>query len=149
MRIALGSDHRGFRMKEMLKARVASLGHETADFGCHDETAIDYTDVAVPLARAVAAGEFDLGIIVCSNGVGVSIAANKVNGVRAALCHDTFAARRARQHTNANMLAMGSWCIGEGVACEIVDAFLSSEFEGGRHAKRLEKLAALERGEME
>lgn len=123
---------------------LASAGHVVADFGCHDENSVDFTDVAVPLSRAVAGDEHDLGVLICSNGVGMTICANKIKGIRAALCHDTFASRRARQHTNANVLCLGSWCVGEGVAREVLDAFLSGEFEGGRHARRLEKLQALE-----
>ncbi len=144
MRVAIGSDHAGFRLKEILREYVASLGHESSDFGCPDETSIDYTDVAIPLARAVVSGEQELGILICSNGVGMSIVANKVKGIRAALCHDTFSACRARQHTNANVLCLGSWCIGEGVAREIVAAFLANHFQGGRHIRRLEKVRELE-----
>jgi len=144
VRIAIGSDHRGFRLKQTLMQHIASAGHAVADFGCHDENAVDFTDVAIPLSRAVAAGEHDIGLLICSNGVGMTVCANKVKGIRAALCHDTFAARRARQHTNANVLCLGSWCIGEGVARDVVDAFLAAEFEGGRHGRRLEKLQELE-----
>jgi len=144
MRIAIGSDHAGFRLKQVLLEHVASLGHESSDFGCPDETSVDYPDFAVPLAQAVIAGEQDLGILICSTGVGMSIAANKLKGIRAALCHDTFSARRARQHTDANILCLGSWCIGEGAARDVAEAFLSGEFQGGRHVRRLEKVKALE-----
>ena len=144
MRIAIGSDHRGFSLKQALMQHLASAGHTVADFGCHDENAVDFTDVAIPLSRTIAGSEEDLGVLICSNGVGMSVCANKVSGIRAALCHDTFAARRARQHTNANVLCLGSWCIGEGVARDVLDAFLAGEFEGGRHSRRLEKLQALE-----
>ena len=144
MRIAIGNDHAGFRLKQVLLEHVASLGHESSDFGCPDETSVDYPDFAVPLAQAVIAGEQDLGILICSTGVGMSITANKLKGVRAALCHDTFSARRARQHTDANILCLGSWCIGEGAARDVVEAFLSGEFQGGRHVRRLEKVKALE-----
>ena len=144
MRVALGSDHRGFRLKQALLEHIAALGHETTDFGCFDETSMDFPDVAVPLSRAVATGEQGLGVLVCATGIGMSVCANKVKGIRAALCHDTFAARRAREHTNANVLCLGAQSVGEGVALEIVDAFLAGEFEGGRHARRLEKLEALE-----
>jgi len=144
MRIAIGSDHAGFRLKQVLLEHVASLGHESSDFGCPDETSVDYPDFAVPLAQAVIAGEQDMGILICSTGVGMSIAANKLKGIRAALCHDTFSARRARQHTDANILCLGSWCIGEGAARDVVEAFLNGEFQGGRHVRRLEKVKALE-----
>jgi len=144
MRIAIGSDHAGFRLKQVLLEHVASLGHESSDFGCPDETSVDYPDFAVPLAQAVIAGEQDMGILICSTGVGMSIAANKLKGIRAALCHDTFSARRARQHTDANILCLGSWCIGEGAARDVVETFLNGEFQGGRHVRRLEKVRALE-----
>jgi ribose 5-phosphate isomerase B len=144
VRVAVGSDHRGFRLKQSLIQHLSAAGHVVADLGCHDETSVDFTDVAIPLSRAVAAGEQDLGVLICSNGVGMTVCANKVKGIRAALCHDAFSSRRARQHTNANVLCLGSWCIGEGVAIDVLDAFLVGEFEGGRHSRRLEKLQALE-----
>lgn len=144
MRIAIGSDHAGFNLKQTLAPYIESLGHTVTDFGCPDMTSVDYPDVAVPLSRAVVVGEHDLGILICSNGVGMCICANKVNGIRAALSHDPFSARRARQHTDANVLCLGSWCIGEGVAKEVVEAFLAASFEGGRHVRRLEKIKALE-----
>lgn len=144
MRIAIGSDHSGYRLKEFLRAELAPLGHELHDFGTDSEASVDYPDIAVPLARSVVQGEADLGIVICSNGVGVSIAANKVAGCRAALCHDSWSAGRARGHTNANVLALGALAIGERVALEIVDAFLRTEFEGGRHARRVGKIDALD-----
>jgi ribose 5-phosphate isomerase B len=144
VRIAIGSDHTGVALKESLREQLIALGHEAFDLGCSDERPVDYPDVARPLAEAVAAGQYDLGILICSNGVGMSITANKVKGVRAALCHDTFSARRARQHTDANVLCLGSWCIGVGVAREVLKAFLEGEFEGGRHARRVDKIKAIE-----
>ena len=144
MRIAIGSDHRGFALKEALKELLAELGHEWVDFGCQGEEAVDYPDIARPLAEAMAAGEYQRGILICGSGVGMSIAANKVKGVRAALCHDTFAARLARRHNDANVLCLGGWCIGRGVAEEIVRVFLSEDFEGGRHARRVDKIRAME-----
>ena len=144
MRIAIGSDHTGITLKESLQERLAALGHQAVDLGCTSEGSVDYPDIARPLAEAVAAGEDDLGILICSNGVGMSIAANKVAGVRAALCHDTFGARRARQHTDANVLCLGAWCIGPGVALDVLEAFLEGRFEGGRHARRLDKISAIE-----
>ena len=144
MRIAIGSDHRGFALKEVLKELLAELGHEWVDFGCQTEEPVDYPDIARPLAEAVAAGEYERGILICGSGVGMSIAANKVKGVRAALCHDTFAGRLTRRHNDANVLCLGGWCIGRGVAEEIVRLFLSEDFEGGRHARRLEKIRAIE-----
>ncbi len=144
MRIAIGCDHRGYRLKLALMQHLAAASHVVQDFGCMSEEPVDYTDVAIPLSLAVAGEQADLGVLICSTGVGMSICANKVRGIRAGLCHDTFAAARARQHTNANVLCLGAWCIGEGVACEVVDAFLAAEFEGGRHARRLAKIDALE-----
>jgi ribose 5-phosphate isomerase B len=144
MRIAIGSDHTGVSLKGSLREQLAALGHEPFDLGCAGEESVDYPDVARPLAEAVAAGRYDLGILICSNGVGMSITANKVKRVRAALCHDTFSARRARQHTDANVLCLGSWCIGPGAACEVLEAFLEGQFEGGRHARRVDKIRAIE-----
>jgi ribose 5-phosphate isomerase B len=144
VRIAIGSDHRGFGLKEALKELLAELGHEWVDFGCQTEEPVDYPDIARPLAEAVAAGEYERGILICGSGVGMSIAANKVKGVRAALCHDTFAGRLTRRHNDANVLCLGGWCIGRGVAEDIVRLFLSEDFEGGRHARRLEKIRAME-----
>ena len=144
MRIAIGSDHRGFALKEALKELLAELGHEWVDFGCQTEEPVDYPDIARPLAEAVAAGEYERGILICGSGVGMSIAANKVKGVRAALCGNSFTARLARRHNDANVLCLGSWCIGQGLAEDIVRVFLSEDFEGGRHARRLEKIRAME-----
>ena len=144
MRIAIGSDHRGFALKEALKGLLAELGHEWVDFGCQGEEPVDYPDIARPLAEAVAAGEYERGILICGSGVGMSIAANKVKGIRAALCHDTFAGRLTRRHNDANVLCLGGWCIGRGVAEDIVRLFLSEDFEGGRHARRVEKIRAME-----
>ena len=144
MRIAIGSDHRGFALKEVLKELLAELGHEWVDFGCQTEEPVDYPDIARPLAEAVAAGEYERGILICGSGVGMSIAANKVKGVRAALCGNSFTARLARRHNDANVLCLGSWCIGQGLAEDIVRVFLSEDFEGGRHARRVEKIRAME-----
>src|SRR3989304_2636293 len=144
MRIAIGSDHAGFALKENLREVLSSLGHKPFDLGCSSEASVDYPDVALPLAEAVRDGEYDLGVLVCSNGVGMSIAANKVKGGRAGLCHDTFSARRARQHTDANVLCLGAWAIGRGVAREILEAFLEGRFEGGRHGRRVDKIKAIE-----
>lgn len=144
MRIAIGSDHAGYPLKEFLKQELVQQGHHLQDFGCDSEDSVDYPDIAIPLARSVVAGEAELGIVVCSNGVGVSIAANKVPGCRAALCHDSWSAARAREHTNANVLALGGLAIGPQVALDIAQAFLRAEFEGGRHARRVGKIDALD-----
>jgi ribose 5-phosphate isomerase B len=140
MQIALGSDHAGFELKSYLKGQLEARGYQVVDFGTHTRDAVDYPDIARPLAEAVSAGTYPFGILVCSNGVGVSIVANKVPGVRAALCADTFTARRARAHTDCNILCLGGWTIGPGLATEIVDVFLATEFEGGRHERRVHKI---------
>ena len=144
VRIAIGSDHAGFDLKERLRERLNAQGHQVRDFGPTSTEPTDYADIAAPLTEAVVDGQHQIGIVICSNGVGVSIAANKVRGARAALCSDTWSARRARQHTDCNILALGSYVIGHALAEEIVDAFIESEFEGGRHVRRLAKLAAIE-----
>jgi ribose 5-phosphate isomerase B len=145
VRRAIGSDHRGFSLKEGLKDFLRELGHEWVDFGCKGEKAVDYPDIARPLAEAVAAGECERGILICGNGVGMSIAANKVKGIRAALSQDTFATGLARQHNDVNVLCLGAWGIGRGLAEEIVRVFLNEDFEGGRHARRIGKIRAMER----
>ena len=144
MRIAIGSDHAGFQLKQRLRDHLIDAGHDVRVYGPDTDAPIDYPDVAAPLAEAVVAGRRQLGIVICSNGVGVSIAANKVRGARAALCADPWSARRAREHTDCNILALGSYVIGPVVAEEVVDAFLNASFAGGRHVHRLAKLAAIE-----
>jgi ribose 5-phosphate isomerase B len=140
MRIAIGSDHAGYELKQLLIEELNVLGDEVRDYGTDSLESCDYPDIAIPLAQAVSAGEHDLGILICSNGVGPSIVANKVHGIRAALCHDVFSARRAREHTDANILAMGAWAIGRGAASEIVRVFREATFAGGRHERRLAKV---------
>lgn len=145
MRIAIGADHAGYALKEILRDQLEALGDEVADFGTHSEESMDYPDIAIPLARAIARGEHDFGVLICSNGVGPSIAANKVHGVRAALCHDVFSSKRARQHADANVLCLGSWAIGRGAAWEVLLGFRDSTFEGGRHQRRVDKIIAIDR----
>lgn len=147
MRIAIGADHAGFQLKQLLIDELAALGDETVDFGTDSEESCDYPDIAQPLAERVAAGDFDFGVLICSTGVGPSIVANKVHGVRAALCPDPFSARRAREHTDANVLCLGAWVLGRGAAIEVLRAFREGTFEGGRHARRLAKLAAIDDAE--
>lgn len=144
MHIAVGSDHAGFGLKQAMLSLLSELGHTYEDFGCHDTSSVDYPDIAVPLAEAVSQGKFERGILICSTGVGMSIAANKIHGIRAALCHDTFSARRSREHNDANILCMGEWVAGKGLAREIVMAYLDSDFVGGRHARRVEKVHHIE-----
>lgn len=145
MRIAIGSDHAGFTMKQAIVGLLSELGHNHEDFGCFNSSSVDYPDIARPVAEAVSQKKFDHGILICSTGIGMSIVANKVPGIRAALCHDTFSARRAREHNDANVLCLGEWVIGQGLMREIVTTYLSADFVGGRHAKRVEKIHALER----
>ncbi|MGL4742621.1 MAG: ribose 5-phosphate isomerase B [Sarcina sp.] len=144
MKIAVGCDHGGFVLKSEILAHLESKGIECEDFGTYSEESCDYPDISIKVAEAVVAKNFDFGILVCGTGIGISIAANKVPGVRAALCGDTFSARATRQHNNANILALGQRVTGVGLALDIVDTFLSHEFEGGRHEKRLNKLSAIE-----
>lgn len=144
MRIAIGSDHAGFTLKQAVIGLLSELGHNYKDFGCFDESSVDYPDIAQPVAEAVSQGKFDRGILVCSTGIGMCIVANKIAGIRAALCHDTFSARRCREHNDANVLCLGEWVIGQGLMREIVTTYLSTEFVGGRHARRLKKIRAIE-----
>lgn len=145
MRIAIGSDHAGFAMKQAIVGLLSELGHNHEDFGCFNSNSVDYPDIARPVAEAVSQKKFDHGILICSTGIGMSIVANKVPGIRAAVCHDTFSARRAREHNNANVLCLGEWVIGQGLMREIVTTYLSADFVGGRHARRVEKIHAMER----
>jgi len=117
---------------------------EYKDFGCYSLDSVDYPDFAVPVANAVLGDEFDLGILICGTGIGISISANKIKGIRCALCSDTFSAHATREHNDANILALGGRVVGVGVALDIVDAFLGAAFEGGRHQRRIDKMMALE-----
>jgi ribose 5-phosphate isomerase B len=144
MKIALGSDHAGFELKEHLRAYLAELKVDTLDLGTYSEDSVDYPDVAVKVAEKVARGEVERGLLICGTGIGMSIVANRFAGVRAALCHDLYTARVSREHNNANILALGGWLIGKGLAREILKVWLQSEFQGGRHARRIRKIAALE-----
>ena len=144
MKLAIGSDHGGFRLKEAIKTYLLDHDYEVTDFGTDSEDSCDYPDFALPVAQAVAKGEYDRGILICGTGIGIGIVANKVKGVRAALCHDTFSAEACRNHNDANILTMGERIVGEGLALKIVETFLNSEFEGGRHQRRVDKIKALE-----
>lgn len=144
MRIALGSDHAGFDLKQIALNTLKEMGHDCEDFGCYDTSSVDYPDIAVKVCQAVVEGRCDRGILVCSTGTGMCIVANKIKGIRAALCPDTFTARRAREHNNANVICLGAWVIGRGLLQEILTAYLTSEFAGGRHTRRLEKVQAVE-----
>ena len=144
MKIALGADHGGFELKEEIKKHLEEKGFEIKDFGTYSTDSCDYPDYALPVAEAVAKKEFDFGILICGTGIGIGIAANKVPGIRAALCSDTFSAHATRQHNDANILTMGARVVGPGLALDIVDTFLSAKFEGDRHIKRIAKIAAIE-----
>ena len=144
MKIAIGSDHGGFVLKNELLKHIQAKGYEIKDFGCYSTASIDYPDVAREVAEAVVKGEYDRGIVVCGTGIGISIAANKIPGIRAALCGDCFSAKASREHNNANILALGERVIGVELAKMITDIWLSTEFEGGRHAGRVDKISGLE-----
>lgn len=144
MKIAAGADHAGYEAKEHLKRWLAERGHDVDDLGTHGTVSVDYPDFAGRVGRAVASGEAQLGLLVCGSGIGMSIAANKVPGIRAAHCTDPYQARVARQHNDANVLCLGSRVSGLGVMEDTLESFLAHAFEGGRHAARVEKIQRLE-----
>jgi ribose 5-phosphate isomerase B len=145
MRVSIGSDHAGFELKEKLEAHLRAMGHEVSDVGTHNDDSVDYPDLAAAVGTAVAKGEAERGVLVCGSGVGVAIAANKVDGVRAANVYDPEMAKMSRLHNDANVVTMGGRYLPEEVAREIVDTFLDTAFEGGRHQRRIDKITALER----
>ncbi len=144
MRIAIGSDHAGFLLKEHLKQTLARLGHAVDDHGTGSEAAVDYPPICIGVARAVADGTADRGVVVGGSGQGEQIAANKVNGIRAALCHELYTARMSRLHNDANVLAMGGRVVAFGLADEILTLWLDTPFEGGRHQRRIDQISAYE-----
>jgi ribose 5-phosphate isomerase B len=143
MRIAIGCDHRGFAVKDIVKKTILDLGHNFEDFGCDSQDPVDYPDIAVKVAGAVAKQELELGILVCGTGIGMCITANKVRGIRAASCHNAFTARRARQHNDANICCLAAE-EGKAQISSIVETFISTHFEDGRHQKRLDKIKEIE-----
>ena len=145
MKIALACDHGGLNLKKEVIKYLGEHGYEYRDFGTYSQDSCDYPDYALPAAEAVASGEFERGIVICSTGIGVSIVANKVPGIRCAHCHDTYCAEFTRLHNDANMLALGEKVIGTGYALKVVEKFLTTEFEGGRHMRRVEKITAIEK----
>jgi ribose 5-phosphate isomerase B len=145
MKIALGNDHAGLPLKIEIMKHLKLKEIELKDFGTYTEDSCDYADYAVKVAEAVVAKEFDFGILICGTGIGISISANKVVGVRAALCGDTFSAHACREHNNANILALGQRVIGVGLALDIVDIFIKTEFLAGRHLRRINKIAEIEK----
>lgn len=144
MKIAVACDHGALNLKKAIIAYLTENGYEYEDFGTYTTDSCDYPDYALPAAEAVASGKCDKGIVVCSTGIGVSIVANKVPGVRCAHCHDAYCAKFTRLHNDSNMLAMGEKVVGVGYALQIVETFLTTEFEGGRHQRRIDKITAIE-----
>jgi len=144
MKISLGCDHGGYALKEHIKAYLESKGHEVVDCGTYSTDSCDYPIFGEAAARKVQSGECERGIVICTTGIGISIAANKVRGIRCALCSDPLSAEMTRRHNNANALCLGGRVVGAGLGCQIVDAFLNAEFEGGRHQMRIDKMMALE-----
>jgi ribose 5-phosphate isomerase B len=146
MRIAIGADHAGFRLKDEIVPLLRELGHEVEDLGCDCSRSVDYPDYAIPVCERVVKGEADRGILICGTGIGMSIAANKVPGIRCALVHDLFSAKATREHNDTNVLAMGERVIGPGLAQEIVRVWLETPFsQGERHVARVNKVMAIER----
>ncbi len=144
MNIAVASDHRGFHAKEQVKAYLAEAGHAVVDFGCNNRESCDYPDTALVGARSVAEGESDRGIFFCGTGIGMSMSANKVRGIRAALCHDELTAEMSRRHNNANVLCLPGDLLGDEIIRRVVDVWLRTEYEGGRHDRRLRKITDYE-----
>lgn len=145
MKISIACDHGAFDLKERLKAHLLEGGHEVTDCGTHSTDSCDYPDFGIAAARLVADGACDRGVVLCTTGIGMSMAANKVKGVRCALCHEPLSAEMTRRHNDANVLAMGAGVTGGNLAERILDVFLSTQFEGGRHQRRIDKLMEAER----
>lgn len=145
LKIAIGSDHAGFRLKDEIISLVKSLGHVVQDYGCHCADSVDYPDYAMEVCEKVASGEADRGILICGTGIGMTIAANKIPGIRCALVHDLFSAKATREHNDSNVLAMGERVIGPGLALEIAKVWLETEYSHSeRHQKRLNKIKSIE-----
>lgn len=144
MLVAIGSDHGGFQLKEEIKKLLTEENIAFEDFGTHSAQSVDYPDIAQTVGEAVVSGQYTRGILICGTGIGISIAANKIKGIRAALCHDVFSAKMTREHNDTNVLAMGERVIGPGLARMIVSTWLATDFVGGRHAARVEKISQLE-----
>jgi ribose 5-phosphate isomerase B len=146
MKVAIGSDHRGFEAKKQIRAIVTELGHECIDFGTEDNNPVDYPDLAYLTASAVARKEADRGVLICATGIGMCMAANKVHGVRAALCHDELSAQISRDHNDANVLCISADQVGLVVLRKMIEVWLNTEFSGGRHKRRVRKIGAIEEG---
>ena len=149
MIIAIASDHGGYQLKETIRKYLASRGLKVVDLGTNSEESVDYPIYGKACAEAVASGKADRGIVVCGTGIGISMAANKIKGIRAACCSDYFSAKYTRLHNDANALCMGGRVLGAGLAIEMVDVFLNTEFEGGRHQRRVDQITAIENGTFE
>jgi ribose 5-phosphate isomerase B len=147
MRIAIGADHAGYPLKQHLLGTIERLGHTAVDLGTDSTESVDYPPIMAAVGRAVVAGDVDRGIVLGGSGQGEQIAANKVHGVRAALCNDLYTARMSREHNDANVLAMGARVVAEGLADEILELWLTTDFEGGRHERRVAQIADIEREE--
>lgn len=147
MNISIGSDHGGFALKEHIKAYLTAQGHQVTDVGTYTKDSCDYPDFGYAAAKLLSEGQVDRAIVICSTGIGISITANKVRGVRCALCSEPYSAEMTRRHNNANCLAMGALTIGTSMAERITDTFLNTAFEGGRHARRVDKIMAAEERE--
>lgn len=143
-KIAIACDHGGYELKKDIMKHLEAKGYEIKDFGSHSTESVDYPDYALPASLAVKNGECDLGILICGTGIGMSLCANKVKGIRAACCADTFSARMTRLHNNSNILCLGARVVGLGVAIDMVDLFLETEFEGDRHSLRIKKVMDIE-----
>lgn len=146
MKIAIGCDHGGFELKEAVRGYLEERQIPYEDFGAYNTDSVDYAPIAAKAARAVAAGQADFGVLVCSTGIGISMAANKVKGIRAALCTNEFCAEMTRRHNNANILCMGGKVVDSATARKLVDIFLNTPFEGGRHQRRIDQIAQIEEG---
>lgn len=144
MRVIVTADHAGMTLRNEVTALLTEMGIDFEDAGCEGSCSVDYPDYALPAAKRVASGEFDRGIFICGTGIGMSIAANKVKGIRCALAHDVYSAKLTRQHNDTNVLALGERVIGPGLAHEIARVWLETEFDGGRHANRVEKISTYE-----
>ncbi len=147
MKIALGCDHGGLEHKNAIADHLKERGFEVTDFGIYENKSVDYPDIAIKVAESITKGENELGILVCGTGIGMSLAANKVKGIRAAACSEHFSAKYTRLHNNSNILCLGGRVIGVGTALELVDLFVDTEFEGGRHQTRVDKITAIEKSQ--
>ncbi|MBC3889264.1 ribose 5-phosphate isomerase B [Acetobacterium paludosum] len=145
MKIAIGSDHGGFDLKEVIKPYLIELGHEVVDFGTESHESCDYPIYGQRVGEAVSFGDCDRGIVICGTGIGISVAANKIPGIRGGVCTNEFMAAMSREHNDANVLALGARVIGEGLALRIVKVFLETEFAGGRHQRRIDKIREIEK----